>query len=351
MSFNGKQYSDNPRSISERLHETHPEIKQVWIFNNPDEIKDAPDYVKKVPNKTVQAMREQAKSRVWVWNAAMPYGTYKGRDQYFIQTWHGDRGFKKVEYDALEDMGSGKYRDLYLAEPKICDLCIAASDYGEQKFRSAFRYEGEILKVGMPRNDSLVNGDPEMAKTVRAKLQIPDDAKVLLYAPTFRDHSKELQKVDVDLAATLSALEEKGEKWVCLVRAHSATKGINYECDGKRFIDATKYPDMADLMHAADMLISDYSSCAGDFLLRRKAIILAIFDYDDYTGERRSLKVPIEDTGYLLARTQEELTNVIRTNDDASYAANCDKVLRFYNTVETGKATDTVCGRIAERMK
>ena len=39
MSFSGKQYSDSPRRISELLLREHPEIQQVWAFNEPEKFR------------------------------------------------------------------------------------------------------------------------------------------------------------------------------------------------------------------------------------------------------------------------------------------------------------------------
>ena len=50
-SFKGRQYSDNPRAISEKLHELYPEYKQVWALTK-EKINEPgllPDYVKAYP--------------------------------------------------------------------------------------------------------------------------------------------------------------------------------------------------------------------------------------------------------------------------------------------------------------
>lgn len=39
ISFNGKSYSDNPRAISEKLHEANKNFEIIWIFKNASEKK------------------------------------------------------------------------------------------------------------------------------------------------------------------------------------------------------------------------------------------------------------------------------------------------------------------------
>ena len=53
-SFNGVQYSDNPRSISERMHQMYPDYKIIWHLlnhrgNNNLEI---PNYIHVVSSRT-----------------------------------------------------------------------------------------------------------------------------------------------------------------------------------------------------------------------------------------------------------------------------------------------------------
>ena len=46
MSYDGEQYSDSPRVLSEYIHEKKPEIKIVWAMNEKNIISEIPDYVK-----------------------------------------------------------------------------------------------------------------------------------------------------------------------------------------------------------------------------------------------------------------------------------------------------------------
>ena len=80
----------------------------------------------------------------------------KRKGQFFIQTWHGDRGFKKV----LNDSGHrNRFNMVSESIPHYYDLAIAGSEYGKNLYRSAFGYSGEILLKGTPRDDGLVKPD------------------------------------------------------------------------------------------------------------------------------------------------------------------------------------------------
>ena len=344
-SFYGKQYSDNPRAISEKLHELYPEYKIVWKLNKMnDKYKIVPEYVKKVSNSK-DFYKELATSFCYITNEGMEPNKYKRKNQIFIQTWHGDRGFKKALYTYWEDQK--QKRPIPIIDNKITDFCVAGSDYGEMFYREGFRYKGKVLKIGTPRNDKLVKQDYEEYKKIKELLNIPIDTKIILYAPTFCDNEKNEQETLVDLRKIVNILNKKGENWICLTRAHSAVKKLKMD-KAEKIIDLTDYPDMADLLLISDILITDYSSCSGDFILLNKLVILAIFDDEKYEQECREMYFPISDSGYIIAHNQKELENIIEKKDEINIKENCELVKEFYGTNETGESAEKICKMIKE---
>lgn len=346
-SFRG-QYSDNPRAISECLHELAPDVKIVWLVK-PQFRKYVPDYVTIVPPKPRLALKAQAQASVWVLNYThrKHLGVYKGRDNFYIQTWHGDRGLKTIGYLT----GEGSKNDIDGHNMSECDLFIAASDYGVKKARQGLRYEGEVLVEGMPRNDKLVNisNYSGEADKVRETLGIGNDVKVMLYAPTFRDE-KSTMKCAIDIDQTLKNLEKNGEKWMCLVRSHSLTKKISTNSDSSTYLDVSSYPDMADLLLIADLLLTDYSSCAGDFLLTEKPVVLVHFDKVEYLSKARSLWIDPVEAGYLVAKDQPELNTILSHLYTYDHKVIANKINTFYGTKESGQSSEAVAKRIIQEL-
>ena len=347
-SFRG-QYSDNPRAISESLHEMAPDVKIVWLVK-PQFKKYVPDYVTVVPPKPRLALKAQAQAKVWVLNYTYRkhLGVYKGRDNFYIQTWHGDRGLKTIGYLT----GEGSKNDMDGHNMSECNLFIAASDYGVRKAQQGLRYEGEMMVEGMPRNDKLVNIDKYSgeADKVRKALGIGNDVKIALYAPTFRDEESTMQCA-IDINQTMKNLEANGEKWICLVRSHSLTKKISTGCDNAAYLDVSSYPDMADLLLIADLLLTDYSSCAGDFLLTGKPVVLVHFDKEEYLSKARSLWIDPVEAGYLVAKNQSELNAILSHLHEYDHKATADKLNKFYGTKESGKSSEAVAQRIVQELK
>ncbi len=277
-------------------------------------------------------------------------GDYKGRDTFYIQTWHGDRGLKAIGY-LSENSKSERFSGYDLDG---CNLMVAGSDYGVKKARQGLHYNGEFIVEGMPRNDKLVNIDKysEEAAKVRQQLGIDDNMKVLLYAPTYRD-GEGSQQCAIDIPSSIANLEVNGEKWICLVRSHSLSKGfstLNSQLSTLNYKDVTSYPDMADLLLITDLLITDYSSCAGDFLLTGRPLVLAHFDIKHYEEQGRSLWVNPVEAGYLVAKNQDELNQILSDLYSYDHQAIADKINRFYGTKETGRSSEAVARRILKEV-
>ncbi len=346
-SFEGRSYNDNPRYISERLHALCPEAEIVWLFQTKaiDRVQ-VPPYVKKQYRITRAGLIEQATARFWVDNFRHTESLYLAPGkQFYIQTWHGDRGFKRVGDD------NEKLDHKVLRMENQCAMMIAGSEFGRGTYRTAFHFEGEVLMDGCPRNDILLRNDPDEAAAIRRKLGIPEGVKLLMYAPTYRDAlEKCAQDAVLDISRTLDHLEKTtGETWRCLYRAHYLNTALNVKADD-RLIDAGSYPEMAELLLVTDMLITDYSSCGGDFALLRRPLFLYHADAEEYLRESRSFYFDIEKSPFLVAHDQAELERLIDETDAERARENCEALDAFFGTTETGHAADAVCQYIMDRM-
>lgn len=342
-SFYGKQYSCNPRAVSEKLHELYPDFKIVWFLNKKDSYNLLPDYVEVIYKKNLNYFRKLATSFCYITNEGMAYPLSKRKKQLFLQFWHGDRGFKKILYEV--------HPKLYMRclDDAITDFCIAGSDFGEERYKKAFKYSGKILKIGSPRNDRLVNVNNIEKSNIKKLLGISDNCKILLYAPTFRSNSKAAKSTyeapddRLDFEKLKSVLALSGDEWCICFRAHPT---VNENVNNSFVYDVSKYPDMTDLLVIADILITDYSSSAQDFVLTGRPVLLANFDIEDYEKNSRSLWALPSDIGFLSARTKEELYTMLEQILKNEISQDLGKIKQFYGTNETGCASKIVCDLI-----
>lgn len=353
ISFTGEQYSDNPKAISEYLHKISPKTKQVWLFENPEKMKKiVPDYIKCVKFGEKQFVHELATSKVWVDNDCFLYSKDildypKSKKQMVIETWHGDRGLKKCFY-AVDGY---KRKFPFTVEQKgFCDYIMTASKFAEPVIREMFNYRGELLKVGYPRNDCLVNSNQERIRLLKVKMGIAQDVKVLTYAPTFKEKIKNKIVDHINFENVLALLESKTKKkWVFVYRGHHL--GYGKEVPKINYIDGNKvFSDMADLLSVTDMLITDYSSCSGDFFLTNKPVILYINDYEQYKNSDRGLHFNIEDSPYFYAKNNNELINLINELTPNSVKKNCEKLSEFYGCYDKGNASEETCKIILDKI-
>ena len=98
-SYTGGGYSDNPRAVSEALHALRPDLEIEWELLPDAPREDVPDYIRIVPARTLKAVRAYATAAGFVLNNNRPGYMLKLPGQFYVQTWHGDRGFKRVGVD------------------------------------------------------------------------------------------------------------------------------------------------------------------------------------------------------------------------------------------------------------
>ena len=347
IAFSGRQYSDSPRRISELLLKEHPEIPQVWAFNEPEKFRFLEEKgIKVVKYKSLEYLYYVMTSRVYVDNAEF-WSILKFRPgQMVLETWHGGGAYKRVGGHRI-DVNQREQQHAVEKMNKITLFLSSSRAFTNFVIRDAYQYRGEVLECGLPRNDDLLHPDAAAAQRVRKALSIPENAKVLVYAPTFRN-SHSLSLYDVDFAALKAALEAKfGSEWVIALRMHYylADKAMASQADFLR--NATDYPDMQDLLQCADVLLTDYSSCMWDFSLMHKPCFLYARDISEYRGER-DFYTPIESWPFPLAADNAELAQVIADFDENTYRAAVDRHHRELGSTESGTAARQCAQRIVD---
>ena len=353
LCFGGKQYGDNLSPISDMLHERCPKLKLIYLLKDiNNKSKDIPDYIKCVKLTRLSLLTQLATSKVWVDNDHLATGKriHKSKKQLFVETWHGDRGLKKCFYDVE---GFCSERGLATEIPGYVDYFLVGSKFAEKVVRTMFRYDGKYLKCGYPRNDIIFNASEQQKTNIRERLGVDANSKIVLYAPTFKENSE--NKEEIDFGELIDLLETKdGENWVLVLRGHHLTSNENKEGLKKancKIVDGTSGFDMSELLCVADMLITDYSSCYGDFILTGKPAILYVNDLDQYSNFDRGLHFKLEETPFMFVKNNLELQSLVEKLTPGLAKDNCKKVYDFYGCYENGTATAQVCDLIIDFVK
>lgn len=344
-SFSGRQYSDSPKAISDYILENYPEIEVVWAFINPkDFLVDSK--IIKVKYKSLRYLYYALTSRVYVDNVEIWSLLRFRKGQTAIETWHGGGAYKRVGIDRL-DVGDAHKKHSVDKMNRMDIFLSSGRMFTEKVIRSAFGFKGEVLEVGLPRNDRLKNSTKEDKNRIKEVLGIEADKKVLIYAPTFRN-SLSLDPYSLDIEALNTALKEKfGGEWIVLLRLHYYMDNKLFKSNAQNTIDVTSYPDMQELLMVSDLLITDYSSSMWDFSLNFKPCFLYATDIKEYSGERDFYTAP-KTWPFPLAESNESLLQNIKDFDITEYAKRVAEHHLAFGSSESGSATKIISDRIKE---
>jgi CDP-glycerol glycerophosphotransferase len=212
----------------------------------------------------------------------------------------------------------------------MIDLLLSNSRMHTHLFRRAFWYKGEILEIGSPRGEVLVNSQ-NISEKVLNYFNIIGKQRILLYAPTFRENL-DTEVYNVDFERLIKTLEKKyGGDWIVLVRLHplmsAKTNSLEYN---SKILNATDYEDMNELLSVSDILITDYSSSMFEFSITKKPIFLYAPDIAEYI-EERNFYFDIYSLPYPLAENNDQLQKIIEGYDESKYLRGLNT---FLNEIE-----------------
>lgn len=341
-------YGGNPKYIAEKLLELDEkrELDIVWVVE--DEHYELPGRIRKVKNNSAEYYHELATARIWIDNARKNRWVRKREGQYYIQTWHGAAPMKRVEADVMHSL-STNYILSAQNDSQMADLFLSGSKFYSELYKRSFWYDGPIMEVGLPRQDIFWKID-EIRNKVRKFYNIPNEKKIVLYAPTFRN--KFLPQVyDLDLKMVVEALEGRFQsEFIVMVSKHPMNQRYEYEyLKQDSYIDVCQYADFEELLAAADVLISDYSGCVYDYSFTKRPVFLFQNDYEDYLVER-DFYIPMEKLPYIRAYTNEELVEKIRTFQEDAYIEALDRFMESMGNFDDGTASEKVAKHILERI-
>lgn len=208
-----------------------------------------------------------------------------------VQLWHGCGAFKKWGYSTLDKtFGADKAGAEAFPMHNCYTLVPVSSAEVIPHYADAFRTDSvSILPLGVPKTDAyFASGFSSSAKAALFSTHpdIPQNKKLILYAPTFRGNTITAAQSGIN-PEIFSAMEAFKNDCVLLLRLHPfARKGLSVPDKYKRFCFDVSDSDTHTALGAADLLISDYSSIIFDYSLLKRPMIFFAYDLDKYTGER-----------------------------------------------------------------
>lgn len=262
----------------------------------------------------------------------------------------------------------------------MIDELVIDSKWCEECFDKALVYDGHMLKTGAPRCDILYGDRTEQKLKFRKKHDLPEDAKVLMFAPTFREGAKNgVRSVysevwTIDFKRLIDNLENKfGGDWYICVRVHPQLAPTFKEYKDEelkdRIIDESQADDFYELLAGMDAYITDYSSAIFEAGFAKIPSFVYADDMEKYSHDRGSLywnlttdphdHVTNNKTAhpnmdlvfpFPIATNNDEMENLIRSFDKINYETRLNKFHNDIGLVFYGNASKILADRIEEMI-
>ena len=352
-SYFGSGFCDNPKYIVQELIKHTNKVSIIWLVKDLSEANSLPGFVSPCLIDSRSAVYHLSTASVWIDNSRK-INFKKKKKQLYIQTWHGNCTGKKIEKDA-EDKLSKTYVDIAKKDSAAIDLVISDSQFMTKIYKRSFWYNGLVAEIGSPRNDILLDGSTHdwIKKKVYCYFGIDKNKEIILYAPTFRN-SGSLEVYNLDYERLIFTCEQKyNQNYVVIVRLHpNVAEKSDLLPYSNNIINGSHYQDVQELLVAASIVISDYSSIMYDFTIKNGISIRYAPDLNHYL-EERGWYFDLDDYPYPVAKNNDELDQLI---DDFNYETYLTRVNDFHEKCGLVRrpssriCADIICSFIDSKM-
>ncbi len=344
-----KGYGCNPKYIAEEILRQNLSYEVVFVSKKNNGF---PNKIKVVTSK-IGEYYALSTANVIVANSRIGNYFLKGfkkkKKQLYIQTWHGSMGIKKMEADC--DNLSISYINQAKADSQNIDILLSNSKWLTDTYKSSFFYKGTIVETGNARNDIFFVKNNAIKNKALKYFNLKKNTQICLYAPTFRD-DKNLDCYALNYTKLLKTLKEKFDgSWVIICRLHpNLSKIKNAIPQIKDVYNGSKYPDIQELLFAADIMITDYSSCIFDFMLSNKPAFIFATDIKKYNTQR-GFYYSLETTPFPIAVNNDELIQNITEFKKNSYKNAVNKFIKDKGCADKGDAAKRCVNLIKKHIE
>lgn len=294
-------YSGNAKALYEYMVKRYKDkMNYTWIVYNEDSV----HLLKKYNIKSILIGTDEFKSYIPKTNVFFTTQGNLDRDKektkngLYVELWHGI-GYKNVGYLCKKP----SYNDVigYKHMSQIIDYFIVPSEFWKVVYAAKMNIPANrIVSLGMPRLDYLLEKDSRKKLQSIIDVDLDKYKKIIYYLPTYKkafDHD-EKSEYDKNIFSIRKYNEKelddylKKNKYLLVVKRHPAEQKeyLNINSDNiinlNDLILSNKKLSINEILDAADLLITDYSSVALDFLFLNKPILYCYGDLDSYLDNR-----------------------------------------------------------------
>jgi len=361
FAYKGQSYACSPQAIYEYMinNNQYEDYKFIWAF------KKVEDYEFLKDNKNTELVKygskayhkQLARAKYWIFNYRVDDHIYPKKNQIYVQCWHGTP-LKRLGYDLKDTKNAmnseSEIHDKYRIDAKKFKYLLSPSKFASEKFATAWnlintKMQDKIIEKGYPRNDFLYQYNQKNVIEVKKQLNLPDNKKIILYAPTWRDNQHQAglgytYKTEVDFDLLKTKLEHD---YIILFRDHYlVANSFDFDKYSGFIYDVSQFNNINELYIVSDILITDYSSVFFDYANLKKPMIFHMYDFEEYKDDLRGFYIDLEELPGKITKTEEDLLKAIEETNDFKYDKKYENFNNKYNYLDDGNATKRVVEKI-----
>lgn len=288
----GNAVSDNTKAFYDYVCSRNPKIEKIWIATDPSKV-SLPGCIV-VRRNSLKSLKYILTAKVAVMNQG--FGDFSAYNflggSFKVQLWHGV-AWKKIGKDAFPEL-KGFHKRVFNTINRY-DLYVAPSKEYGKVVKSAFgTCDEHIVYTGQPRNICLFSDAFKLKSRLAIEQAIGvSGKKLVVYMPTFRDKSSDV--FSFNKLINNPKFKELAEKHNFVIVEKLHYKSVQRSGITNKYVYGAPDMDAATLLGAADILITDYSSCFFDYMITDKPIIHYVYDFNYYKNKDRGLYYDIKD--------------------------------------------------------
>lgn len=223
-----------------------------------------------------------------------------------------------------------------LRSPYAYDLMFSPSKkFTSESLRNSLLYKGDVLEVVRPSiNDLLERNNSNEITSLKNKLGLPTDKKIVLYAPAFNSSGK----TSVSLSRIKKLL---GKDYIIISK-------LAFNCsplESKHvYKDFTKQIDINAILLVSDIMISDYNTLMFDYAVLNRKLILLQNDKNVYVENSYGFRLEDFLSEKFIVKNEEELYTIISNEIDSVEVTKLSKY--FYSKSSISDIVD-ICNQMA----
>ncbi len=301
------RYTGNSRFLFEEFLKEN--VENIYFVTDSKEV----DEKYKIQPKSQKMYELFYNSKVIIFESWTNKEWIKMDDTKWIQLWHGTP-LKKMLFDSDEaeiSKVNPKHKVEKFNDIQKWDYLVIDNKNIYRYFETSYLIKRErVLDCGYPRVKYLIENrhNEQLKKDIKRKAGIPEDKKVILYLPTWRDYNygRSENEIDYSYFPDMDKIKNVvGDDYVIISKNHVFLNNKNKDS----ITNVTT--ETQELLLIGDYLISDYSSVIFDAFAIDLPVVLLANDFEKYQKSRGVYESIWKDLLPFVSYTEEELGKAI----------------------------------------